>query len=304
MSFLQSEEWERFQQSVGRETWRLNHILVIQHVVAPSGLNYLYCPRPQLAWSDTEPFLSATRLLARSERSIFLKIDRAERAEELSSSSFVCLPGRAAHSLQPSRTIILDVLKSEEELLHEMRQKTRYNIRLAEKKGVHIKTIIHRDTQEDMDIFLRLMQETTARNSFHAHKEEYYRKLISTKSSEFSNELFFAEYRGAVCAAALVNFFCTKGAGGAGSATYLHGASTRDSREVMAPHLLQWHIMKEAQARGCTRYDLWGIDEKKWPGLTRFKRGFGGQEIQYAPTIDVAYKPLSYWAYRLGRMLR
>ena len=88
------------------------------------------------------------------------------------------------------------------------------------------------------------------------------------------------------------------------TATYLHGASSRRHRDVMAPHLLQWHMIKEARQRGCGVYDFWGIDEQRWPGVTRFKRGFAGREITYPQSVDVVHRPSAYAAYRMAKKIK
>ncbi|TSC74000.1 MAG: methicillin resistance protein, partial [Parcubacteria group bacterium Gr01-1014_33] len=117
----------------------------------------------------------------------------------------------------------------------------------------------------------------------------------------FSNELFFAESEGRILAAALINFYHAQK--GESAATYLHGASSHEHREMMAPHLLHWRIIQEAKKRGCGTYDFWGIDEKKWPGVTRFKIGFGGDILEYPESVDVVYKRGLYRLYRFFRKM-
>ena len=81
--------------------------------------------------------------------------------------------------------------------------------------------------------------------------------------------------------------------------TYLHGGSSREHKELMAPYLLHWRIMEEAKRRGMAQYDLWGIDGDRWPGVTRFKKGFGGSGVFYPPSLEVVYRPLWYKIYRV-----
>jgi len=298
VSFLQSPEWEKFQHSLGRKTWRVfsgtssgkrqeGEVLLIRHDL-PAGFNYLYCPRP--AALNDRCLLEAEKI-ARKEKSIFLKIDPTE---EISISHFRF---QTARSLQPSKTILLDLSLSPRELLCAMQEKTRYNIRLAERRGVRVWTADARVSA--FENFWRLLQETAQRGGFGIHGREHYEKLLLTRSDNFSNELFLAEYGGKVIAAALVNFY--QDATSPGTATYLHGASGREHRQVMAPHFLHWSIIKEAKERGFKFYDLGGIDEKKWPGLTRFKLGFGGKRVEYPASIDLIYRPAWYWVYKLAR---
>ena len=295
-SFLQSAEWERFQKKLGREAWRIDGALVIEHAL-PFGFHYLYCPRREAQNIEHETqnkkFFEACREVARREKSIFLKIDPLE----LLASAPSIDNGRIAHAFQPEKTIILDLTKTEGELLAAMHEKTRYNIRLAERRGVEVKNFQFPISNFQCEIFLDLMQKTAERDRFSLHDREHYEKLLAVRSDVFSNELFFAECGERMLAAAMVNFYH-------GTATYLHGASASEMRGAMAPYALHWHIMREAQRRGCVSYDLWGVDEKRYPGVTRFKRGFGGEGIAYAPSREIVYRPLVYGAYQLARHIR
>ncbi len=109
-------------------------------------------------------------------------------------------------------------------------------------------------------------------------------------------ELFLADFKNKIIAANIVVFWEK-------TAIYLHGASDYEQRNLMAPHLLQWEQIKEAKKRGCIEYDFWGIDEKKWPGVTRFKKGFGGREVEYPGAFDLIFQPVWYKIYKIGRTL-
>lgn len=298
-SFLQSPEWEKFQQYLGRKTWQVDGELLIQ-LKLPFDFNYLYSPRPRIENADS--FLMQIKVIAREEKTLFLKID----PEMQGKSDFSMEVGLPADPLQPRKTILLDLSKSEEELLAAMHEKTRYNIRLAERHGVFVYQ------SNDFPTFWNLLRETAQRDGFSTHTRDYYEKLLVVKSDDFSSELFFAKYQGRVLAAALVNFYRNYRSltsivkyGSQTSehavATYLHGASSRENKKVMPPHLLHWRIMLEVKRRGFQYYDFWGIDEKRWPGLTRFKKGFGGQVVEYPDSFDVVYRPFWYLIYQVGR---
>lgn len=300
-SFLQSPEWEEFQTKLGRRAWRVQDVLIVRHTISRSRLNYLYAGRPGLP-ERIEPFLDEARKIARDEQSLLLRVDRAELVKDVSANDAVAAYGRMGHPLQPQRTVILDLSQSEDQLLAAMREKTRYNIRLSEKKGVAVKKVLRRTAKEDFEVFWSMLERTARRNKFHTHGRWHYEMLIETRSAHFSNELFFAEYEGKPIAAAMVNFYQPT-FGVPGVAAYLHGASSDEARSAMAPYALHWHIAREAGQRGFGWYDLWGIDEKKWPGVTRFKRGFGGTEIAYAPPVEIVYRPLIAGMYRIARRL-
>lgn len=295
-TFLQSNEWQEFQKSIGRKTRRVGGTLLIRHEL-PAGLNYLYAPRPEVI---NEFFLQNAQEIAREDGALFFKIDPIQDLR----FKIQGLRTRESNPIQPRKTAVLNLQKSEEELLLAMHEKTRYNIRLAERRGVQIRNDKVRMTNDESraanyETFWCLLQETAKRDGFHTHEGKYYQKLLGIRSDNFSNELFFAEYQGKILTAALINFYKPSG-----TATYLHGASSREHREVMAPHLLHWEIIKDAKKRGIRHYDLWGIDPTKWPGVTRFKMGFGGEEIEYPNTFDIIYRPFFYAAYRYGKELR
>ncbi len=307
-SFLQSKSWEKFQNSVGNQTFRIDDILLIKKNL-PMRKSYFYAPRVNcgLQIADCRLFFDKIKELEKKENAIFLKF---EPIEELKIENFKLKIARSA-DVQPSKTIILDLEKSEEELLKNMRQKTRYNIRLAEKKGVEI-----RESNEVND-FWSLMEETMKRDGFLAYKKEYYSKMlkvddkIATPSDSFqtrndmSVKLYVAEYEGKVLAAGIFVFY-------GDTVTYLHGASTHEHKNVMAPYLLHWEMIKLAKSRGCKYYDFYGISEKKWHGVTRFKRGFarldsarqGGEEINYPGAYDIIYSRFWYVLYKIFKKIR
>ena len=295
-AFLQSLEWEHVHQQMGRKTWRVRGVLVIRHNVA-KGFNYLYCPRPSLDHVSVKEFLAEVERIAKREKSLFLKIDPLETI------SFDGLSVRisAGESLQPQKTVMIDLSKSEDELLNNMHEKTRYNIRLAERKGVTVSGVIHREAKEDVLPFWDMMVSTSEREHFSLHEKRYYGFLAAIHNADISNEFFFARIRDdhrMMLAVAMINFYSPPKSS-VWIATYLHGASSREKRELMASHLLHWRIIQEAKRRNFHYYDFWGIDEVKWPGLTRFKMGFGGNVIEYPPSVDIVYRPLWYHVYRL-----
>ena len=299
--FLQSWAWGDFQKSMGRSVVRLGIyakegedvqavVVMVRHAL-PLGFSYWYSPRgPVMGGSNVIAMraLDAITHYVHEQalpRTLFWRLDApllntAGSCISLQRLGFLKSP----QELQPKATLILDLSKSEEQLLAEMHQKTRYNIRLAEKRGVEAKEV------SDVDAFWSLLQETAQRDGFRTHAKEYYEKLLGVHT-----QLFIAEHEGKVLAAALVAFHNNW-------ALYLHGASSSEQRDVMAPHLLHWRIMQEAKRRGCTKYDFWGVDQHKWPGVTRFKQGFSPSTpfTSYCGAWDY---PLHSNSYKLYRML-
>ncbi len=202
------------------------------------------------------------------------------------------------HNIQPPRTIIIDISGREEEILARMKQKTRYNIRLAEKKGVTIRA------WDDLGAFHQMMLLTAGRDGFGVHAFEYYKCAYELMHPKQLCEILVAEYDGRPLAALFV-------ARTGNRVYYLYGASTDEERNRMPTYLLQWEAMKWAKARGCEEYDLWGVPDEDettleanfesrhdglW-GVYRFKRGFGGELKLAMQAMDRVYNPLLYWAY-------
>jgi len=290
-SFLQSAEWEMFQRRLARKTWRAEGKLVIRHDL-PLGAGYLYSPKPIFDSEDQlKDFLEDAEKIAKKEGDIFLKVEPAENFQ----FSIFNFQFKKARALQPQKTLVIDLSKSDKELLHDMHPKTRYNIRLAAKHGV----VMKKGNKDDLEKFLAMLKDTARRDGFHTHEKDHYKRLLEIRTDAFWNDLFFAEHQGNILAAALVNFYRPSMI-----ATYLHGVSSRQHKEMMASNLLHWEIMREARVLGFGFYDFWGIDDKRWPGVTRFKLGFGGRTVGFPPAKDIIYRPVLYSLYSAFRFLK
>lgn len=309
--FLQSWQWGEFQEEASGDVWRVgveeNGILVASAKLVkkqlPIGKSYFYCGRgPIIAEGlNVENILNflfnGISDIAKKQGAMFLRFEPAcpaggpacqEFKLALSSLNFQIFK---TIDVQPSKTLILDLKKSEDEILKQMRQKTRYNIRLAEKKGVKIVEA----GADRFEEFWQLLSTTGDRDEFNLHGRSYYQAMLKMESDFV--KLSFAEYRRKALACNLVIFF-------GDTATYIHGGSSDENREVMAPYALQWHNIKLAKKSGCEYYDFHGIDEKKWPGVTRFKIGFGGHAEEYPGTFDLVYDESWYNIYKMVRKIR
>ncbi len=307
-SFLQSFEWGDLQKSLGKKFWRLavadeDKILLLALVYKnslPFGLNYLYSPRgPIMIEKSSEVFklfLEKVKEISKEEKSIFFGIDPEWQSDDLVKEfSFK----KWIKEVQPKDTLILDLSKDEDNLLKEMHQKTRYNIRLAEKKGVKVR---FSNSKEYFEKFWQLIRETTERDKFKAHPKDYYWQILENCKDHIS--LVLAEYEGKIIAASMVSFFGK-------TAIYMHGASSNEHRNLMAPHLVQWESIKKAKERGCQYYDFWGValtDDKNhpWAGITRFKKGFSPDTkvTSYIGIWDLVFKNFWYWLYKNYQKIR
>ncbi|MDP3836742.1 MAG: peptidoglycan bridge formation glycyltransferase FemA/FemB family protein [bacterium] len=293
---LQSSVWRRISEDAGLHVYRYawqtqGEIVVLAQVIESkkAGFKFWYVPRgPICLTADKgkevwDKLIADLKLKAREHGAIALRFEPTGWAE-------IKFWDEQIH-IQPPHTLFLDLRKSEDELLSEMHQKTRYNIRLAEKRGV----VIERGGEAEIEAFYNLMQKTTARDRFRGHSLAHYRSLLT--QSEGAIELWLAQKDGEILAAGIFSCF-------EGRAIYLHGASDDKGREHMAPYLLQWRMIQKAKTANCFIYDFYGIDEKKWPGVTRFKRGFGGYEKKYPGTFIIVLNELSFSIYSLLARLR
>jgi len=254
---------------------------------------------PNIRYTLPRPFLNEIDRLCRNERAVFLKIEPDIWASPASAKHFLLKPNgfrSSPHDVQPARTILVDLSGDEDAVLARMKQKTRYNIRLALKKGVVVYS------SANLEVFHNLMNITARRDGFAVHSLEYYRHAYELFSCTGECELLFAEYDGRPLAALMV---FARG----GRAWYFYGASSDEHRDVMPSYLLQWEAMRWARSHGCRLYDLWGVpdateDELEasftqrsdglW-GVYRFKRGFGGQLVRALGPWDRVYNWPLYW---------
>ena len=332
---LQSWEWGDFKSEHG---WR-PHRLVVEAVDQPGKylacaqvllryaaphlpLSVAYIPRgpvfdPQIGSPKIGAALWAgINAFAKRKGAIFCKAEPNLAASERLSRAFAGEGFAQAPRIQPRRTIILDLLpdKPEDALLSAMKPKTRYNIRLASRRGVTVK---QGESDEDLQAFYDLSNETSSRDEFAIHDLAYYRDAL---------RLFQGQSFAAPAAKLLLAYhpdFGDQPIGGlvvfafGREAIYMYGASSDKGREHMPNHLLQWEAMRWSRERGCAAYDFWGIpdqpeeeapDEGENPnvrkglwGVYRFKQGFGGREVEYTGTWDYVYRPLLYKLYKRVR---
>ena len=190
---------------------------------------------------------------------------------------------------EPRDTLCIDLRPSEEAILAQMKPKGRYNIRVAQRHGVQV---VEDNSRQGLADFLRLYKRMADRQVIASKPPSYFRDLVSMLISLQRGSLFFATYQGRRIAAAIVVFFGSR-------ASYFYGGSLVTDRNVMAPYLLHFEIMRRARALGCEWYDFWGIEPKDdpnhpWHDFSVFKRKFGGVEVNLVPTLDYVYDEAAY----------
>ena len=271
----------------------------------PLGLTLAYLPKPVfsdqgLAFSGQ--FWAEVDAICKQRRAVFLKVEFDVWDDSLLPMGEGLGMRVSPHNIQPARTIIVSLKWTEDDVLARMKQKTRYNIRLAGKKGVTVRP------WDDLPAFHQMMLVTGGRDGFGVHSLEYYQRAYELFHPTGMAELLVAEYEGRPLAALMV---FARGR----RAWYVYGASNDQERNRMPTYLLQWEAMRWARSKGAEEYDLWGVPDEDeetlethftersdglW-GVYRFKRGFGGEVKRAAQALDRVYNPLLYKLY-LWRM--
>ncbi|MDO8571168.1 MAG: peptidoglycan bridge formation glycyltransferase FemA/FemB family protein [bacterium] len=305
-TFLHSWEWSDFNERMGHSVFRLGifegeilvGIALILKIQARRG-SFLFCPqgpiiRTQLSVHSSQHALknlvSYLKALALKEKCHFIRMSPLMENTETNRNIFRDLGFRSAPiHMHPEIAWILDITKSEEDLLKDMRKVTRYSIRKAEKDGV---TITQSSDISDVEKFYHVYQTTVDRQHFTPFSRGYFTKEMSCFQKGDAVRYFFAEYEGEIIATAMILFDHSSG-------YYHHGASTLKYPKIPASYLLQWEAIREAKRRGCTLYNFWGVapEEKQnhpWAGLSLFKKGFGGNAEHYVPAQDLPLHPF-YW---------
>ncbi|MFA4845029.1 MAG: peptidoglycan bridge formation glycyltransferase FemA/FemB family protein [Patescibacteria group bacterium] len=324
--FLQSWEWGEFQkvmgESVRRETFEQDGLIIgvaqwIDRKIPLLGA-YSFCPKGPVAVSplftcppkpwrrrkgarpnpvrpdvghpggDRSTVGRGLRGVIANQFPMFLRIEPHQ--EDL------LLGVRKSIDVNPAHTLITNLRQSEDELLAAMHEKTRYNIRVAQRHELTIS--LHHGSFEDV---WPLFNQTSRRSAFRLHTKRHYETMIENLRGNGCTAFCAIAQKTVVPLAAtiMIDFGDTR--------TYLHGASSNEHRNLMAPTLLHWELMKDAKSRGLHFYDWWGVAPRdaradhSWSGISRFKRGFGGEEVATPGTYDIVLHKAQYQLYLLGR---
>jgi lipid II:glycine glycyltransferase (peptidoglycan interpeptide bridge formation enzyme) len=248
--------------------------------------------------------LAQLEQLARAEKAIFVKIDpdvvhswglEEERLSPIGAKFVDELQFRgwrfSNDQIQFRNTVELQLDRSEEDLLAGMKQKTRYNIRLAGRKGV----VVRPGVPEDFGAIAKMYLETAARDHFTVRPVDYYLDAWQSLYEAGMAQPLLAEYEGELLAAVIV---VRQGE----RAVYMYGASSTNERRRMPNYLLQWEAIRWAKEQGCRIYDFWGapddfVESDPLWGVWRFKSGFNGQIVRHIGAWDYPARPIWYWLY-------
>lgn len=315
----QSYEWGEFRQELG---WKAHHLIVfdrgeirlagmVLQKPLPLGHCFFYCPEGPVVQGGNwklrgnqrafEAFHEHLKEKSKGQKALFLKVDPEVAEAEfpldwLGGLKFVDSP----EDIQPAAVTHVDLTPDEDGILAAMKQKGRYNIRYAAKKGV---TVRSGTSEADLDIFYRLHEETSKRQGITYRSKRYFEMLRKHFMDQPDYGTFFiAERDGKSLAATLVTFFGKE-------SIYLYGGSSLEDRNVHAAYLVQWEGMKEAKRRKCDFYNMTGIaatddPNDAWAGLSQFKLKFGGSELHLVGARDYRYEPLRYASFTQADRVR
>jgi peptidoglycan pentaglycine glycine transferase (the first glycine) len=272
----------------------------------PGGFTVGYIPKGPVG-DQLNELLPEIDQVCRENRAIFLKVEPDVWEDPNEIHDYKKEGFKHTKPIQPRQTIFINIAENEDLILAGMKQKTRYNIRLAEKKEIRIAS------SNDIEIFHQMMMITGKRDGINAHSQAYFQKAYDLFRSSGNCELLFAYFQDEPVAALMV-FAQGK------MAWYMYGASTEIERNRMPTYLLQWEAIRWAKTKGCEFYDLWGIPdvdeavleetflqkmshEGLW-GVYRFKRGFGGKVMRSSGAWDRIYFPTLYKLYTQVMKLR
>jgi len=300
-SFLQSWNWGEFNYSLGHKIFRLGFyqnnqlkgVALLIKKIAKRGI-YLECPAgPLIPWHQSSyfpAFINQIKTLAKKEKAVFIRI-RPNILSTPQNFNLFKQPGfiKAPMHLHAQTTWVLDITPSEEDLLKNMRKSTRYSIKKAQKLGVKI---IQSLNIKDVDLLYQLQLETIKRHKFVPFSQEYFTKQFQAFPADNQIQLFKAIYKHRILAISFIIFYGQE-------AVYHYSGSSNQMRHIPASYLLQWQAIKTAKKRKINQYNFWGISKTNNPrhrfgGVTLFKTGFGGKQIDYLPAHDLPLK-LTYW---------
>ena len=321
---LQSVEWGEFRKKTGVKVVTINGLQITIHKIPYTPWTIGYAPKGAL---PTKEMALELRKIGENANCIFIQLEPNVTMENGKWKMENLGIKKAAHPLFTKYTFILDLTKSEQEILVGMHPKTRYNIKVAQKHGVEI---TEDNSDKAFEAYLKLTQETTKRQGFYAHTEQYHRLMWQTLRPKMENgkwkmenkltaHLFLARYNLSSSNSELLTMnsklqartlaawilFVYKD-----TLYYPYGASSNQHRETMASNLMMWEAINFGKKLGLKKFDMWGAlgpnpDPKDpWFGFHRFKEGYGGKLIELIGSYDLVINPLLYQFYKIGDKAR
>ncbi|OGG14736.1 hypothetical protein A2773_03925 [Candidatus Gottesmanbacteria bacterium RIFCSPHIGHO2_01_FULL_39_10] len=306
---LQSWEWGEFREKTGVKVIRLGRYddnkltetaQITLHPIPHTTYSIGYFPKGIL---PSHEMLEKLVEVGKQYKCIFIKLEpniEKHLVRQLADQNSELNIQPSPHPLFTKYTFQLDINRNEEELLKNMHNKTRYNIRVAEKHEV---TVTEDDSQEAFEEYLRLTFETTRRQKFFAHDRRYHKLMWETLSKSDIAHLFTATYQDKILVAWIVFLFN-------GVVYYPYGASSSEHRNVMASNLMMWEAIKWGKKNDAKLFDMWGAlgpdpdPQDPWYGFHRFKEGYGAKLTEFVGSYDLVINPYLYTIYNFMYRVR
>lgn len=301
---LQSEGWGKFREKTGVRVIRVETLQLTIHPIPHTKYTIGYVPK---GLDINKKILDELLTIGNKENCIFIQLEPNIEKKDNQKYNFKNLV-TSSRPLLTKYTFVLDLTKSEDELLKNMHPKTRYNIKLAEKKGVKI---IEDNSDKAFKEYLRLTKETTQRQKFYAHSEKYHKLMWETlrqtqdtiNFDKLSEHLLTATYNGQVLVTWIVFVL-------GDTLYYPYGASSSEHRDVMASNLMMWEAIKFGKKLGLKKFDMWGALEpnpnNKDPfyGFHKFKEGYGARHVEFVGSYDYILNKKLYFIYNVLNNIR
>ena len=300
---LQSWAWGEARQKMGIDILRLgefqddklkNVFTITFHQIPHTPFTIGYLPRSVIPAEETIQTISEE---SKKRHAIFIKLEPYEKVGQ--SIAVLSSLTKSSHPLFPQWTQMLDLTPTEDKLLEKMKPKTRYDIKIAQKHGVVIKEMT---TDEGFEIFAKLYFQTTKRQRYHGHNENYHKIIFDTLKKNISH-IFIAFYKDIPLSAYHLFLFND-------ILYYPYGGSSEENKEVMASNLLMWETIRFGKQQGAKNFDLWGSlpsdydRSASWSGFTRFKEGYGTEFVEFIGSYDLVINPVLYPLYNLTHRIR
>lgn len=317
---LQSFEWGEFRRATGVKVIRrallknekiVDGFTLTLHKIPGLSSSIGYLPKGN---APTQEVLEEFERIGREQKCVYIQLEPNILRSQFTIHGSQLWP--SFHPLFTKYTFILDLTKSEEELLKNMHPKTRYNIRLAQKKGVWVE---EDNSEKGFEEYFRLSEDTIKRQGFYAHDKNYHKLLWKTLSHQtvdskrttnnrLSYHLFHAKYKDetdrvhTLTSWVLFIFHDTL--------YYPYGASSTMFREVMASNLMAWEAIRFGKKLGLSKFDMWGAlgpnpnTQDPWYGFHRFKEGYGGELVEFAGNFDLVIRPALYQVLKVADKAR
>jgi len=322
---LQSYEWGQFRQEEGIKVIRrglfdrnklISAFQLTIHQIPKTNLTIGYLPKGDM---PTKELLEELKKIGKENNCVFIQLEpniitKRHSGEEQSDDSRID-SGQArmtelklkpaAHPLFTKYTFVLDLTKSEEDLLRDMHPKARYNIKVAKRHGVKV---VEDDSDKAFEEYWKLTEETTIRQKFYAHTKHYHKLQWQTFShdtdiNKLTSHLFTAEYEDKILTTLLFFIFHD-------TLYYPYGASSNEHRNVMHSNLAMWEGILFGKKLGLKKFDMWGSMDQNpdpndpWFGFHDFKRKFGPEHVEFIGSYDLVINPVVYQAYKVADKLR